>query len=122
MKKSISTLKKKLWKEFSIFIRTRDNWICFTCGRKAEGSGLHAGHFISKAVGGLALYFDEENVNAQCYNCNINLGGNIWEYGQRLGKEKVDSLYKKKLLYTKWSIEDYENKIKYYKEKNENLR
>lgn len=114
-KPSISSLKKKLWTEFSIYIRNRDKWTCFTCGRKAEGSGLHAGHFISKSVGGISLYFHEENVNAQCYNCNINLSGNIWEYGQRLGQEKVDKLYKIKNETAKWSIYDYQEKILYYK-------
>lgn len=113
-KPSISKLKKKLWAEFSLYIRNRDKWTCFTCGRRAEGSGLHAGHFISKAVGGISLYFHEENVNAQCYNCNINLGGNIWEYGQRLGPEKVARLYQIKNEIAKWSVEDYQAKILYY--------
>lgn len=114
-KPSISSLKKKLWVEFSLYIRNRDNWTCFTCGRKAEGSGLHAGHFISKSIGGISLYFHEENVHAQCYNCNINLSGNIWEYGQRLGKETVDKLYKIKNETAKWSVSDYQEKILYYK-------
>lgn len=78
---------------------------------------MHAGHFISKSVGGLALYFHEENVNAQCYNCNINLSGNIWEYGQRLGPEKVAELYKLKNETWKWGIYEYERKIEEYKEK-----
>jgi hypothetical protein len=117
-KKTISQLKKILWKEFSIFIRNRDKYLCFTCRRKGEGSGMHAGHFISKSVGGLALYFNEKNVNAQCYNCNINLSGNIWEYGQRLGEETVQELYKLKNETWKWSTEDYEVKIDFYKEKN----
>jgi len=112
---SISKLKKKLWIEFSIFIRNRDKWICYTCGRKAEGSGLHAGHFISKSVGGISLYFHEKNVNAQCYNCNINLSGNIWEYGQRLGTKTVEELYKIKKETAKWTVSDYLNKIEYYK-------
>lgn len=116
-KKSISTLKKKLWTLFSQYIRQRDKYICFTCGRKGEGSGMHAGHFISKSVGGIALYFHEDNVHAQCYNCNINLGGHQWEYGVRLGKEKVDELYKIKNQINKWTIEDYEKKIEYYKSK-----
>lgn len=118
-KQSISLLKKKLWKEFSIYIRTRDNFVCFTCGRKTEGSGSHAGHFIPKSVGGLALYFHEDNVHCQCYNCNINLGGNQYEYGMRLGKHKVDELFKLKQLTTKWSIQDYLDKIDYYKSKNQ---
>jgi hypothetical protein len=114
---SISKLKKNLWTIFSLYIRTRDNYTCFTCDRKGEGSGMHAGHFITKAVGGITLYFHEENVHAQCYNCNINLSGNIWEYGQRLGAEKVAELYKLKQITAKWSITDYEGKIAHYKQK-----
>jgi len=63
-KKSISSLKKKLWKVFADYIKKRDKYTCFTCGRKGEGSGMHAGHFIPKASGGLALYFNEDNVLA----------------------------------------------------------
>jgi 5-methylcytosine-specific restriction endonuclease McrA len=95
-KKTPGKLKKDLWKVFSLFIRQRDNFTCFTCGRKGEGGGMHAGHFISKAVGGLALYFHEENVHAQCYHCNINLGGNQYEYSKRLGAEKSEELYRLK--------------------------
>lgn len=116
-KKSISHLKKKLWIVFSKYIRTRDKNICFTCGRYGEGSGMHAGHFISKSVGGLALYFNETNVNAQCYHCNINLSGNIWEYGTRLGEEKVKELYKLKNESWKWGVYEYEKVIEKYEEK-----
>lgn len=111
---SISSLKKKLWIVFSKYVRERDKYTCFTCGRKGEGSGIHAGHFVPKSVGGLALYFHEENVHAQCYNCNINLGGNQWEYGQRLGPETVSRLYKLKQETQKWSVADYQEKITHY--------
>lgn len=117
--KTVGKLKKDLWKHFALYIRTRDKGICFTCGRQAEGSGYHAGHFIPKSVGGLALYFHEENVRGQCYNCNINLGGNQYEYGQRLGKKKVNELIKLKMLTTKWTTQDYLDKINYYKELND---
>lgn len=96
-----SVKKKKLWKLFSIWIKKRDNYTCYTCGRKAEGSGLHAGHFVPKSVGGIALYFNEDNVHAQCYNCNINLGGNQYIYGQKLGKKKVEQILKLKGQITK---------------------
>lgn len=118
---SISKLKKKLWEVFSKYIRTRDNYICFTCGRKGEGSGMHAGHFITKSTGGLALYFNEDNVHAQCYNCNINLSGNIWVYGKKLGDEKVEELYRLKQENWKWSIFEYEQKILEYQRKLEEL-
>ena len=114
---SISSLKKKLWEVFSKYIRARDSYICFTCNRKGEGSGIHAGHFIPKSVGGILLYFHEENVRAQCYHCNINLGGNQWEYGQRLGEETVKKLQLLRRETLKWGVGNYIEKIEFYKEK-----
>ncbi len=113
---TVSVLKRKLWEVFSKYIRERDNYTCFTCGRKGEGSGMHAGHFIAKSAGGLLLYFHEKNVNAQCYQCNINLGGNQYIYGKKLGKT-AEELYKLKGKVVKWSTLDYEEKIALYKEK-----
>ena len=118
-KVKLSVLKRKLWLQFANYIKRRDQGTCFTCGRKAEGSGLHCGHFIPKSVGGLALYFHEENCAAQCYNCNINLGGNQYTFGQKLGKEKVEELYKIKGQITKWSESDYLLKIEHYTRLNE---
>lgn len=107
--------KKELWKVFAEYIKKRDGYICFTCGRKGEGSGMHAGHFIPKSVGGLSLYFNEDNCHAQCYNCNINLGGNQYEYGQRLGEKKVAELMKLKQNIRKISNEEYAGLIEHYK-------
>lgn len=115
--KSRPKLKKELWKYFSLFIRKRDKGICYICGRRCVGSGYHASHFISKAVGGVVLYFSEDNVHGCCYNCNINLGGNLYEYGMKLGDEKVKELYRIKLE-TKnesWNRAQYAEKIAYYK-------
>jgi len=114
-KQKISLLKRKLWSIFSSYIKRKEKNICFTCGRKSEGSGSHAGHFVPKSVGGLALYFHEGNVHCQCYNCNINLGGNQYIYGKKLGEEKVKELYALKSKYTKWSAEEYLEKIEHYK-------
>lgn len=127
-KPSISKLKKKLWTIFSLYIRTRDNFNCFTCstrygyiGHLPYPSAIQAGHFIPKSAGGLSLYFNEDNVHAQCYHCNINLGGNQYEYGQRLGEEKVKELYQIKQQTIKWGIFEYEEKINEYKAKLESL-
>lgn len=114
MKQKRSTLKNKLWKVFSEYIRKRDKNICFTCGRKCDDKGYHAGHFISKSVGGLALYFNEENVRGQCFHCNINLGGNQYVFGEKLGKKTVAKL--RKLQNTVTKDFDFEGKIEYYKE------
>lgn len=117
---STSKLRKDLWKLFSGFIRNRDNYTCFTCGRKAEGSGMHAGHFITGATCPTELYFDETNVHAQCYHCNINLSGNWVAYEKNMilkyGKKKVEALKKARfLLRDKKDWQWYEQKIKEYK-------
>lgn len=116
-KKTPAQLKKSLWKVFSEYIRKRDKGICFICGRKCEGSGYHAAHFIPKSVGGLALYFHEDNVHGCCYHDNINLGGNLWEYGNKLGIDRVNELYALKQKIVKdypfeRKIEEYKAKIK----------
>lgn len=116
-KKSHAQLKRKLWPIFSMYIRKRDKGICFTCGVYAEGSGYHAGHFIPRGVGGLALFFNESNVNGQCAKCNLYLQGNQYIYGQKLGETKVKELYALKNKITKdfpfeKLIEEYKQKIK----------
>jgi hypothetical protein len=106
---------------FSKYIRLRDKNICFTCHRYAEGSGYHAGHCIPRASGGLLLYFHEKNVNGQCYYCNINLGGNGAVYNEMLrekyGDEVIKELLALKQKNIKYTIDDYKEKIEFYKQK-----
>ena len=94
--------KKMLWTLFSKYIRERDNYTCFTCGKVATGSAMHAGHFITGATCPASLYFDEMNVHAQCYHCNINLSGNWVVYEQKMidkyGKEITDKLKLRRTL------------------------
>jgi len=116
-KKSLPKLKKDLWKVFSEYVRKRDKGICFTCGSRAWGRNYHAGHFIPKSTGGLALYFHEDNVHGQCAKCNLFLQGNQYEYGLRLGVRRVNKLKKLVGKTTQWSEADYLKKIKLYKNK-----
>lgn len=69
---SIKNLKKRVWVQFSIFIRTRDAdefgiVTCCTCpARHPWNSGeIHAGHWIHGR-----LDFDERNIHGQCKNDN----------------------------------------------------
>ena len=118
--------KKKFWTTFSLYIRTRDDFKCFTCDNDGLGKGMQAGHFIPRAAGGLSLFFHEQNVHAQCYRCNINLGGNGSEYYRRMvkkyGEELVDELFEiKNKGYRKYTIPEYELLIDVYKQKLEDL-
>ncbi len=107
---SLSSLKEKVWQEFSLFIRLRDakrfeelfpeshNTVeCVTCKKPYPATGVgcaQAGHFIPGRKN--AYLFDERQVRAQCYNCNLRLKGN-WppylEYMEDMfGKEAVDHM------------------------------
>jgi hypothetical protein len=80
---SISTLKKKAWKVFSKWVRERDQYVCYTCGKDMKGSpALHAGHFISRRMN--STLFDEMNVHAQCMFCNMYDYGATGPYAERL--------------------------------------
>lgn len=92
--KELRKYKKWVWKYFSDYVRNRDAWTCFTCGKYEKGPTMHAGHFISRVRS--ATMFDEKNVHAQCYGCNIGKKGNAGEYAYRIiqtyGKEVLDDL------------------------------
>ena len=87
---SISKAKKKAWEWFSKYIRLRDALLttgtkdrarCITCNKEYPAFGvgcLQAGHFIPGRAN--AVLYNEDACYAQCYNCNINLGGNWPEY------------------------------------------
>lgn len=91
---NISSLKKKVWIVFSRYIRERDNWTCFTCGKMERGSQMHAGHFISRSHA--STLFHEMNVHAQCASCNMFRNGQPHLYAEKLirihGEEKFMEL------------------------------
>ena len=128
LKWNLKKAKKEYWKYFSIFIRMREKGVCFTCGKKIpdyynrkgkliEGwKAAQAGHFVTAANCGLALYFHPKNVHCQCYYCNINLSGNWLEYERRMievyGKEETEKIKAMKWQEeVKFCINDYADKI-----------
>lgn len=117
--KSTARLKKILWKHFTLWIKERDKNICFTCGKKCFGWDCHGGHFIPKSIGGILLYFNEDNVHVQCARCNLSEQGNQYIYGQKLGKDKVQELQTIRLKSKNviWDREKFLEKIAYYKKK-----
>ena len=116
--KSISKLKKEVWTIFSKWIRNRDDYTCYTCHKKDQNRGLymHAGHFVSRSHN--ATLFDEMNVHAQCYYCNIRARGNIGLYAERLirdyGQEAFNELLKRGRTIKSFQPSELEElKIKY---------
>lgn len=83
----MSVHKKKAWKTFSTYIRTRDclkttgttdRGVCVTCHRTYEFNYLQAGHFLPSR--GNSILFDEEGVHAQCSYCNFTKHGEPKKY------------------------------------------
>lgn len=130
--KTLKQLKKDLWKVFSIYVRMRDGGVCFSCRKKIPNyydrqgnlkpgwKAAQAGHWITAANCGIALYFHEKNVHCQCHRCNINLSGNWLEYefwmiktyGKGICEELKSMKWKGQVEFTH---EEYKEKIKYYK-------
>lgn len=123
--KSTAQLKRKLWKEFSRYIRQRDKGVCFTCGKQDEWKNTDAGHFIEKSIGGANLYFDEQNVHCQCTKCNRYLSGNLGQYAMRLqwkyGHGILERLEAKKKSSRNYSYGEFNLLIKHYKALNESF-
>lgn len=110
-KKKLTTgqLKKRAWKEFSIFIRTRgadcngDN-VCITCNERIAWIALQAGHFIRGRLN--ANLFDERGCHPQCYACNIHRQGNVVYYFKFMrkiyGEAVIDELLAQNNKTHKW--------------------
>lgn len=124
MKKiSLSALKKKAWKIFSIWVRkTNADWRgyvrCITCGMSYlwNSGEIHAGHWIHDR-----LDFDERNIHPQCKNCNYKYNKNTntayaiymaKTYGVKEMEKLRKEAYKKGNYYTKQELEEIIEKYK----------
>lgn len=121
----VSTLKNKLDKIFSEYIRLRDTdhtgyGTCIDCGRVAPYDELDCGHFQGRRH--LATRWDEQNCNAQHRYCNRFLNGRQYEYGlaidEKYGEGTADALVQKSrevfkinAQYLQWQIDIYKGKI-----------
>lgn len=107
-KSELSKLKAEAWKVFSLFIRERDKYKCITCGKEGRGSFMHAGHFISRKNN--SVLFNEKNVHAQCFNCNLWRQGESGIYAQeiikRYGIEEFDALVAKGKEIKQWTPQE----------------
>lgn len=122
--KSISSIKKKLWKLFSTYIRQRgmnDRGLnrCISCGEVGHWTTGNAGHFYhghSKLT-----FMDERNVHYQCVRCNLYLSGNLIPYSEFMRKEYgpdiIEVLRESHNRIWKPSRQELANLIEYYKSK-----
>lgn len=95
-------LVKELDKLVSSIVRKRDTH-CVTCGKYLEYDKRQAGHFIPRVV--QKTRWDLKNVNVQCQECNVGLGGNLENYKHFIATHYGD----KTLLYFMEVIKCYDN-------------
>ncbi len=123
-KTTISKLKAKLDKLFSLYIRQRnkefDEFVtCFTCGVKKHWKQMHAGHFQSRKH--LTTRWDDVNVQVQCPKCNLFNQGEQFKFGlyldQKYGEGTSEELHQRAMTIVKLSRIDYEEAIAIYQKK-----
>ena len=71
--KTITSLRNKLWKLTSLYVRLRgsdfdDNCSCVTCGHTRHYKEMQAGHFIAKAQGNAIVQISDFCSCARCIN------------------------------------------------------
>ena len=123
MKVKRSTLVKNLDTVFSQYIRQKDakNEIatCVTCGKKDHWKKLQCGHFQSRRH--YSTRWDENNVGVQCYGCNITNQGQQFLFAKYLGLDKAEEMVLKSKQVVKFTDNDLQDMINYYKGKLNNL-
>lgn len=119
MKVKRSTLVKNLDSVFSQYIRRKDaiNDIakCVTCGKKDHWKKLQCGHFQSRRH--YSTRWDIDNVAVQCYGCNITNQGQQFLFAKYLGLHKAEEMVLKSKQVVKFTDNDLQDMINYYKEK-----
>ena len=125
----IDKYRDKVWKVMSLYIRQRDSdWRgyckCCTCSTTKHWKEMHAGHFIHGKT--KMSYLDERNVNGQCNSCNTYKGGSLAEYSifleKKYGHGILQELKKLSDKNETWTIKKLDERIKYYKEKLDELQ
>ena len=118
-KKSVSSLKKKAWSAFSLYIRTKyADWrgyvSCVTCGVTKPIKEMQSGHFIGGR--GNSILFEETNVHPQDYICNIRKHGNQLAYYRfmvkKYGEKEVKRLERLSKTTHQFTIAELEKIIK----------
>lgn len=123
-KRRKENLEVSLWTAFSLYIRNRDNWTCFTCGaRWPRGSGqMQAGHY--KPQGSFkSVIYDPKNCHAQCVSCNKWRHGNLNVYAEKLvrkyGKQEFLALCERAKKEKQWTKAERAKLLEILKERPE---
>jgi hypothetical protein len=120
---SLSQLKKSVQALANKYARLRDcrgtgGACCISCGEWKIFAELDGGHYIPTTIS--STRFNEDNINAQCHQCNRFLHANLRGYfrglEKKLGRERLDALEASAGPY-KWTRPELEDLKLYYKQK-----
>jgi 5-methylcytosine-specific restriction endonuclease McrA len=123
-KPSKSSLKKKLWKLVSEYIRRRDAnrdgfAECCTCGVMKPWKELQCGHFIGGRRN--SVIYELTNMHSQCYGCNVCKYGETLKYLdfmlEKYGEAEVKRLRALNETSVVYTIQDYQNLISEFQTK-----
>jgi hypothetical protein len=100
--KVLNQLRGKVWKQFSIYIRTKDHWRTFDAGHFKHG----------------CLDFDEQNIHPQCTGCNRFWHGRLDVYAtnliQKYGPKILQQLADRKQKYKPESTIELQKLLNHY--------
>jgi hypothetical protein len=131
----IRRLKKKLWPIFSKYIRKRwadhNGYLTTVDGELVHWTACDCGHLRhnterNSLLGGNELWFYENNFAPQSNQGNRNNADDsaqkymFWAV-KTYGVKEVDKMMQMRTSYKLWTIEELEEKYKYYKEAFESL-
>lgn len=126
-KKPEKTERKKLVekadKAFGEYIKIRDGWTCFVCGKTRQQATIQPGHLITR--GKYSVRWDERNAQAVCKGCNIlhefQPEHHTQKFLKKFGQAAYDRLVFESNQSEKLSNSDLKGVIEYYKQKKEEL-
>lgn len=119
---TIAKLKKKVWTEFSKYVRLKyadDSGMvsCYTCGTVKHWKQMQCAHLLDGRYN--SILFEENCVRPGCYHCNVGLNGNKEEYIPKFidecGEREFQRLKEQKKKVFQFKREELEEMLQYYK-------